>query len=66
MISEPQIVIIFKIARKGMLKQNTTRPSIMNSNHSDVNEVSQFLHKIARDTRCNNVFASLKSASTYS
>ena len=63
--SEPQIVVAFKIARRGILQQNTTRPSNMNSNHSDVNEVSQFLHEIARDTRCNNVFVSLKSASTH-
>ena len=60
--SEPQIVIGFKISDRGTAKSNIVGQSTFQCNQSYIQEVSQFLHDIARDTRCNNVFASLKGA----
>ena len=61
--SEPQIVVAFKISAMGTPRQSTIRQPTFNFHLGDVQEISQFLHEIARDTRCNNVFAALKGAS---
>ena len=61
--SEPQIVVGFKISNSGFAKWNTTGQSNLYWSLSYIQDISQFLHEIARDTRCNNVFASLKGAS---
>merc|ERR1712126_694778 len=54
--SEPQIVVGFKISFNGLAKSNTTGQPNLYWNHSYIQDISQFLHEIARDTRCNNVF----------
>ena len=61
--SEPQIVVGLKISNSGFAKWNTTGQSNLYWSLSYIQDISQFLHEIARDTRCNNVFASLKGAS---
>ena len=61
--SEPQVVVAFKLSAMVTYRQSTIRQPTFNFHLGDVQEISQFLNEIARDTRCNNVFAALKGAS---
>ena len=67
---EPQVVMALVISFATKTKENymhLTNPptSPLPNNHIDLQEVLQFVHGIALETRCNNIFASLKGVPLY-